>query len=71
MSFLEMAKQYLSNASQKADQRILGGYSVNQVLWETDTAVIFRDSKGHFWRYLKAGQNVTSVVVSSKRENLC
>ena len=71
MSFLEMAKQYLANASHKPDQRILGGYSVNQVLWETETAIIFRDPKGHFWRYLKARREVTSVVVSSKRENLC
>ncbi len=62
MSFLEMAKRSMANAARKPDPRVLGGRLVNQVLWETEAAVIFRDPKGHFWRYLIASGRIGPAV---------
>ncbi len=62
MSFLEMAKRYRANAIPEQDPRIIGGRLVNKVLWETETALVFRDTKGHFWRYLIAGGQIEPAV---------
>jgi hypothetical protein len=65
MSFLEMTKQYLLSANPRPGTTILGGHSVKRVLWETETAVIFQDPEGHFWRYLPTGRQIGAVVTRS------
>jgi hypothetical protein len=54
----------MAKATPKPDYRDLGGDSVNQVLWETETAVLFHDSKDHFRKYLKASLEITFALIS-------
>jgi hypothetical protein len=66
MSFLEMTKQYLLSTNPRPGAKTLGGYFVKRVLWETETAVIFQDPEGHFWRYLHADRKSEPAVIKAK-----
>jgi hypothetical protein len=43
--------------------RILDGYQVERVIWETPKAVVFEDDAGRFWRYLHAYRKAWPVIV--------
>ena len=71
MSFLEMTKLYLAKQEQENTEpiiRILDAHPVKRVVWETENAVIFEDSDGHFWRFLHGYRQCWPVIVSSRKE---
>jgi hypothetical protein len=68
MSFLEMTKWYLIG---QENVRIIGDHFVKRIMWETKRAIVFLDSKGYFWRYLRENSKIEPAVIMgiAKSEN--
>lgn len=71
MTFLDMAEKILGELqteSRPIKDRILCGHRVNQVVWETSNAVIFKDDFGHFWRYLDTYKQCWPVIIGKNND---
>jgi hypothetical protein len=50
----------------KSGQRTIDGHAVHRIIWQTDNAIIFEDSDGHFWRYLHSYEQCWPVVIVNR-----
>jgi hypothetical protein len=66
MSFLEMTKLHMArqeNTKPRIAVRFLDGCLVKRIVWETETAIVFQDSAGHFWRYCCCRRKSEPIVI--------
>ena len=57
--FTDMAEHFVEGLK----DRVLDGHRIRRIIWETDSAVVFQDEQGRFWRYLHAYRKAWPVVV--------
>jgi hypothetical protein len=69
MSFLEMTKLHLArqvSAKPIPNIRTSDGHIIYRLIWKSETAIIFRDTEGHFWRYLINSQKSNPALIRTK-----
>jgi hypothetical protein len=69
MSFLEITKLHLARREEErfvSATLILDGHLVRWIVWKSETAVVFQDPDGHFWRYLFIFQKSEPALIKPK-----
>jgi hypothetical protein len=66
--YLDLAKQVTATEGLDNSTKI-DGHTVRRIIWQTDKAIIFEDSDGHFWRYLPAYRQSWPVIVGHGKES--
>ncbi len=73
MSYLDLADRILAEIQTHVESvgasGAIDGHPVRRVIWQTDKAVIFEDSDGHFWRYLHEWGKSWPVIVTGRKES--
>jgi hypothetical protein len=69
MSFLEITKRHLArqeSARSLPGIRSAGGHIMRRIIWKSETAIVFQDHEGHFWRYLIDSRRSKPAVIKAK-----
>ncbi len=69
MSFLEMTKIHLARhevTKSVSPALILDGHFVHRIVWKSETAIVFQDPNGHFWRYLVLFRRSERALIKPK-----
>jgi hypothetical protein len=69
MSFLEMTKLHLArqeNVKPTPSTRTSDGHIIHRIVWISETAIIFRDPEGRFWRYLISTHKSRPALIKTK-----
>jgi hypothetical protein len=69
MSFLEITKIHLARqeeAKSNSAALILDGHFVSRIVWESETAIVFQEPNGHFWRYLVLFRRSERALIKRK-----
>jgi hypothetical protein len=66
--YLDLAKQ-VTAADGLDNSTKIDGRTVRRIIWQTDKAIIFEDSDGHFWRYLLAYGQSWPVIVGHEMKS--
>ena len=65
--YLDLAKQVTATEGLDNSTKI-DRHTIRRIIWQTDKAIIFEDSDGHFWRYLVAYGQSWPIIVGHKKE---
>jgi hypothetical protein len=69
MSFLEITKIHLARKEETRSASsvlILDGHFMRRIVWKSETAIVFQDPNGHFWRYLVLFRRSERALIKRK-----